>query len=453
MMGGSKPLRRREIWAYGLLSLPLAIGGLPLAIYLPPFYTQELGLDLAMVGLVLMLARVTDVVTDPFIGILSDRWHSRIGRRRPWVIMGVPIMMLGSWLLFVPPAGVGVGHLLVWSSLLYLGWTMVSIPYSAWGAEMSPDYHERTRITGAREALQLIGLLIATAVPAVMAAQTGGKLGPVLHVLAVMTCLSLPIAAAVLLLRVREPAPLPSTPMPWRKALGIVRRNGPFMRLLVATVIGGLASSVNLSLAMLFYGHVMRLPAEAGSLLFFYILIGVVAVPFWLAVAKYTSKHRLLCLAGLWGCLCFTMVPFLPAGAFWPMMIVNLLSGLSIAVSPVLGASMAADVVDLDFLRSGKQRAALFFALWAMGAKLANAVGVGIALPLLQLAGFDPTKENGPAELRWLTALYVVLPIALWLVTIRLLWNFPITPERQARFRARIDRRAAAAAAKIPAAV
>jgi Na+/melibiose symporter-like transporter len=444
-MTGARPLGRLELAAYGLLNLPLAIGGLPLAIYLPPFYTQEVGLDLSAVGLVLMLARITDVVTDPFIGMLSDRWRSPIGRRRPWVIMGVPIMMLGSWLLFVPPPGAGVGHLLIWSSLLYLGWTMVSIPYSAWGAELSPDYHERTRITGVREAMQLVGLLIATAVPAVLATRTGGKLGPVLEVLALMTCVSLPIAAIALVAFVREARPLPSPHLPLRKALAIVRRNGPFVRLLAATVIGGLASSVNLSLAVLFYTHVMKLPAEAGSLLFFYILIGVVAVPAWLSVAKQTSKHRLLCIAGLWSCFWFAAVPFLPTGQFWPMMILNLLTGLTVAVSPVLGASMAADVVDLDFLRSGKQRAALFFALWAMGAKMANAVGVGVALPLLQLAGFDPTKQNGPDELRWLTVLYVALPIALWLVTIRMLWKFPITPARHARMRARIERRTAAA--------
>ena len=446
-MTSARRISNFEIAAYGLLNLPLAIGGLPLSIYLPPFYTQEVGLDLSMVGLILMLARSTDVVTDPFIGMLSDRWQTRIGRRRPWVIMGLPIMMAGSWMLFVPPEGAGLTHLLVWASLLYLGWTMVSIPYAAWGAELSLDYHERTRVAGARETMQLVGLLIATAVPAVLAAKSGGKLAPVLETLALMTIVGLPVAALVLIFVVREPKPLPSPHLPWRAAMRIVRRNGPFMRLLGATVIGGLASSVNLSLAVLFYVHVMKLPAEAGSLLFFYILIGVVAVPGWLFVAKRTSKHRLLCIAGLWSCACFAIVPFLPAGAFWPMMIVNLLSGLAVAVSPVLGASMAADVVDLDFLRSRKQRAALFFALWAMGAKFSNAVGVGIALPLLQLAGFDPTRENGPEELRWLTILYVFLPIGLWLVTIRMLWNFPISPERQARFRGLIERRNAKTAA------
>jgi Na+/melibiose symporter-like transporter len=331
--------------------------------------------------------------------------------------------------------------MLVWTSILYLGWTMVSIPYSAWGAELTPDYHERTRLTGAREVFQLLGLLIATSIPALLAQQAGGKLGPTLRVLCEMTVVLLPLAALLLLVMVREAPVTPAPHLPWAKSLSIAWRNAPFRRLLFASVIGSLASSVNLSLAVLFYGHAMHLQNEANTLIFFYIVIGVLAAPFWLLLARKVSKHRLICIAGLWGCFWFCTVPFLPPGEFWPMMIVNLLSGLNVAVAPILFPSMAADAVDLDRLRSRKQRAALFFGLWAMGAKLATAVGVGVALPLLALAGFNAQGVNGPEQIFWLKVLYVALPVALWLVTIAMLWTYPITPERQARFRARIERR------------
>jgi len=89
-------MRRGALVAYGFMTLPLAIAGLPLAIFIPPFYTQELGLDLTTVGMVLMAARISDVLTDPVIGALSDRFPTRWGRRRPWIVAGTPVMMLGS---------------------------------------------------------------------------------------------------------------------------------------------------------------------------------------------------------------------------------------------------------------------------------------------------------------------------------------------------------------------
>ncbi len=122
----------------------------------------------------------------------------------------------------------------------------------------------------------------------------------------------------------------------------------------------------------------------------------------------------------------------------------NLLTGLSMAVGPTLGASMAADVIDLDILETGGSRAALFISLWSMGTNLALALGVGAALWLLGLSGFRPAGPNGAPELFALTALYCLVPIGLWVVSVLPVWSFPITPERQAEIRAAIERMGAA---------
>jgi Na+/melibiose symporter-like transporter len=127
-----------------------------------------------------------------------------------------------------------------------------------------------------------------------------------------------------------------------------------------------------------------------------------------------------------------------------PVALVNVMTGVSMAVPQVLGASMAADVVDLDTIESGEGRAALFFALWSMGTKLALALGVGVALPLLAAFGFDPKGTNGPEQIHALTALYCVVPVMLWIASLLSIWNFPITANRQAALRDAIERRSAA---------
>ena len=110
---GEKRLSRWQLAAYGQLVMPLAVIGLPVAVYLPPFYSGTLGLDLAAVGFILMLARISDVFTDPLIGRLSDRTRSRFGRRRPWVLAGVPVMMLSAYMLFLPSGEVSNLYLLI----------------------------------------------------------------------------------------------------------------------------------------------------------------------------------------------------------------------------------------------------------------------------------------------------------------------------------------------------
>ena len=164
---GERRLTNWQLVAYGQLVVPLAVIGLPVAVYIPPFYSSTLGLDLAAVGFILMLARFSDVITDPLIGRLSDRTRTRFGRRRPWVVAGVPVMMVSALMLFVPPEEVSNLYLLIWIAAIYLGYTLITIPYGAWGAEISGDYRERNRITGSRQIFLLIGLLVAITVPIV----------------------------------------------------------------------------------------------------------------------------------------------------------------------------------------------------------------------------------------------------------------------------------------------
>src|SRR5690606_26599325 len=137
---------RRQLFSYSIAELPMSMVATPVALFLPALYTQDLGLGMTTVGLVLMLTKFWDVATDPIIGYLSDRTRSRFGRRKPWILASVPLMMISVYQLFLPPEGVGVQFLLIWIMVFWFGWTLFNIPYFASGVELSPDYADRTRI-------------------------------------------------------------------------------------------------------------------------------------------------------------------------------------------------------------------------------------------------------------------------------------------------------------------
>ncbi len=105
---------RWRLALYGAVNLPTSVVGLPIALYIPAFYSENLGLSLVAVGALIALSRLTDVVTDPLIGILSDRWHTRFGRRKPWMAFGTPLKLLSLWMLFVPDSGFSIA---LWSAM------------------------------------------------------------------------------------------------------------------------------------------------------------------------------------------------------------------------------------------------------------------------------------------------------------------------------------------------
>ena len=99
--------------------MPLAMIGYPIAIWLIPFYSEVTKFQLALLADLLLIARFTDVITDPLIGQWGDSTKTRFGRRKPWIILGVPLMLYSVYKLFMPGEDVTVAYFLIWIMLMY----------------------------------------------------------------------------------------------------------------------------------------------------------------------------------------------------------------------------------------------------------------------------------------------------------------------------------------------
>jgi len=425
---------------YGLPGFALAGLLLPLYVYLPVYYAQDLGLGFAVTGSVLLLARLWDMATDPVMGFFSDRIVTRWGRRRPWLLIGCPVILIGIWYLFMPPAGAGWAHLLVWSIVLYSGATLVQLPYLAWGAELSPDYHERSRVTAAREAFVVCGTLAVAAFPALV----GGDTAASLELIAWMLVIAFPLTIIAACGTVPERPVQPRTTFDWQQGLRLMRQNRPFRRLVAAYFLNGVANGLPASLFLLFVEHGLGRPDLSGALLFLYFLCGVGSVPVWLAASRRFGKHRVWVAAMVTACAAFVWVPMLgPGDVLWFAVICGL-TGFTLGADLVLPPSMQADVIDVDTAKTGRPRTGLYFALWGLATKLALALAVGLAFPLLDLSGFQRSGGDAQTGLVALAALYSLAPVVFKLGAAALMRGFPITKERHAELRRRIAARSAA---------
>ncbi len=422
--------------AYALPALAVAMPTLPVYIYLPSFYATEVGLGLTAAGTALLVARVFDTVTDPVAGYVSDRLNWRWGRRKPMIIAGGLIAALSMLALVHPPATAGFGYLLITSICLYIGWTMVVVPYTAWAAELTGRYDQRSQITAVREGAMLIGILIASAIPvvAVSAGLVDGEAEGLRLIAWSAILMGLP-AFVWMALRVPDatldrPRPKPPLVTGWREALRTMYANKPFVRLFAAWFVNGLANGLPAVLFLLYMEHALNIgEADRPQFILAYFLPGVLCVPLWIWLSGRFDKHKVWCGAMLLASAAFAVVPLLGPGDAAIFLIVCVVTGATLGADLALPPSMQADVVDYDKMRHRRDRTGVYFALWSVATKMALALSVGIAFPVLDFAGFDPTSE-APEAVWVLVVIYALVPVVLKGLAVVIVAAFPIGRKR-----------------------
>ena len=455
---GSK-LPNLRLALYGAVSAPLAVVGLPLAVYIPPMY-GEMGLDLALMGAVLLFARLSDVVTDPIIGLLSDKTRSRFGRRKPWLVLGAPAMMVSTYLLFVPPETPGMGYFTLCIVAIYLAATILDIPYSAWGAELSGNYNERSRITAFREQFALGGFLLAVSIPMALSHFGQDDVRAAMSLSGAAICLSLPLVLGAAAWFVPEPAaPRVRTQTlgarEYRKGLRLMLRNGPFVRVVIGFTGSVIGASMDSGLSFFFAKHVLGAESSYAFALFLMMIAGVACLPLWRRLSARIGKHKALIAAIVWYAGWAFLMPllyFVPEWSAEGFVFLQMAKGVSAGAFPALTTSMAADVVDIDAARSGEQRTGLYFSVWGVVKKATVAFAASAGLFAVDLFGFDATANpalagqaggNDFTALVALTLFYSVVPSCFQLCTLPFLWTYPLTEERQTRIRGLLERKAA----------
>lgn len=431
-----------QLALYGFPGLPLAAVTLPVYVHVPTLYAVDLGMGFATVGAVLLAARLWDAVSDPIIGFLSDRTAGRSGSRKPWIAAGALLTAPMAYLLFAPPTNVSSAFLLMVTVLLYLGWTMAVLPYNAWGAELSDDYHHRTTITGWREGAVIAGTILAVSLPFVAGEDAAGGLGILGSVLLVLVPLA--VAAAVLFVP-NGGAPPGGSAATIRQILAAITQNNAFRRLLGAWFLNGIANGLPATLFLLYTGQILDAGDWSGPLLFTYFISAVLGLPVWLSLSRRFGKHRTWSLAMAWACLWFAGALFLGPGDVHVFAVICVATGLALGADLALPPSLQADVIDVDRVAGKARHTGAYFALWSMAQKLALALAVGIAFPVLELAGFQAgsavatSTDDGASRSMWVLAfLYAGLPIVLKGIAITVIWSHPITAERQAELARRI---------------
>ncbi|MEO8603675.1 MAG: MFS transporter [bacterium] len=409
-MGQQREVPIRTKILYGTGELGLNLKNEVVNRFLLFFYTDSLHVSPTAVGLMMLLGKAWDAVTDPAMGYLSDSTRSRWGRRRPYVLFGAIPMAFFFYLLFSPPLWL-TPHGLLWyllgiSLVLYTFFTIFTIPYLAWGAELVRDYHERTTVVQVRSLLGLIGGVAGAALPMMIVsgyanARTG--FSSMAAILAVF------IAAAALLpgLTVRDGGRdrLPNASLAhFVVGLRHTFANRDFRLIYLTFCLMTVSAAMGTSIQLVVVKYRLNLYDQFPIIALTFGVSFALSFPFWLALSQRLGKSRAMMFGLGLGCVTPLGWVLVQPGQLGAMMLFMVLAG-AVTGSLTLAGSQAIDVVDYDELMTGEQRAGAYFGVWAFGLKLATALGLFFGGALLDIVGYVPEAVQDANTLWWLVML------------------------------------------------
>jgi Na+/melibiose symporter-like transporter len=425
---------------FGLVNLPLSMLFSPTAAILPNFYLEYTGVTVAGLATATLVARLFDAVTDPVIGLMSDR----AGRRKPWMLAGAAVVAGGAWFLYSPPAGAGAAHLLGWYLVVTLGWTLIEIPHTAMAAELSMDYHERSRIVFWRQLLGFAGGILFMAAPLLMMTGSTAFTPEVMRGIALFVIVALPLFVVVMSRRVAEPRRHVKARAVRPADLWLaLKRTPPLRYFLVTQILFGMATGAVSTLFVIYASQYLGLAERIPHIALPMTLAMAAGMPLWLWLMKRVDKHRAWAAGAVGMILVLLAVLWIPPGALLPMVAVTTGLGFFIGLSSIALPSLLADIVDYDLWKNRKDRAAIFFSFQALVTKLNQGAGGAAALAIAGLFGFSGKDEVvGGAAVTGLKIAFVGWPVLLLAPMIWLAWRYPLDRRAQHLLRRRLDARA-----------
>ncbi len=436
--------------AYAAPAFALAIVGIPIYVYVPKFYTDTMGIDIVLMGVLLFSVRIFDAITDPLLGRMSDHTQTPFGRRRPYILVGAILVALAMLMLFNPP-NTNTRFITIWFGIsiyaLFLFWTTVTVAYEALGPEITFNYTERTTLFAVRDGALIAGTLMAAASPALVQwlfALPEGVAGQratfrwisIFYApLLIGTCLW-----CVFIIKESGRNHHVKTKTSILADLKTTTQNKPFIILLSAYTISAIGNNLPATLILYYVEYVLE-SSHAELLLLLYFLMGILFLPVWLRIARRIDKKRAWLLSMAINTGAFAGVFFLGPGDIWPYTVLVCLSGIGFGATLALPSSIQADVIDYDELLTGHRREGQYMGLWGISKKLAAASGVGAALTLLGWSGYQPNTAQSDTVVFTLKTLYAAVPSLFNLIALFIAMAYPIDNQRHQAIRQAIKAR------------
>ena len=445
------------LFAFGAPAVGAGYMYLLLALYVMKFSTDVLLIAPAIMGLIFSVSRIWDAISDPLVGYLSDRTTTSLGRRRTWILFSFVPIAIGFYAVFAPPVSLSGDALTWWMAASIIGFysamTIFFVPHMALGAELSNDYHERSRLFGLRHALYTVGSILSLGTMMLLLNEEfreGGDVRAMAEEYALYAIIAMSVLVLYAVVNLRErpefQGRLNSSPT---SAFRDVWQNPHARLLVIVTFIENVGSSAIAVLTLYVTQYVVGAPLSAPFIILAYMLPSTASVPMWLPLSCRFGKIRVWMVGmALYG-LAFGGMFFLPFmetvdARLTLIIVMAAFAGLAAGCGGTIGPSVQGDVIDYDEYKTGERKEGSYFAVWNFTYK--SALGVMLLLTgfVLEASGFVPNQPQTMTVQIAMVSLYGALPLLCYAIGVVLFSRFKLTEQEYSVIRAELDRRAAA---------
>ena len=414
-------LKSKTVFLYGILGIPIAFLGFPLYIYLPTFYVEHIGLSVGIVGAILLIARLIDMIIDPFIGRFCDIYSTKFNI----IFISSIFLVLGLFFL-IKPIYYNYFWLFLFSIITYISYSFVLIPYLSLNSILSNNENDNTRLAFSREIFIIIGVLISLLIPYIFLVSDNSKKS--LELLLYTILIIFPIILTIFYtnlksLEIKNKNIISDN---FFESLKIFFINYPHhKKLFFAFLLNNLANALPATLFLFFVKYVLVLEEKTGLFLIIYFLSAIIIFPFWIKLSTKISKKSTWILSIIIAISAFSFVPFLSKGDFLYFAIICVITGMCLGADMALPSSIQADVAN-ETKQKNEDITGVLFGFWAMITKLSLSLAVAISFISLEFTNFE-TQSINEISILAIIILYSILPILFKLSSIILLLKYKTT--------------------------
>jgi oligogalacturonide transporter len=406
------------------------------------FLTDVVRISPGLAGTVVLISKIYDAITDPFEGVISDRTRTKLGRRRPYLLAGIPLVFLSFFAMFYPVNFESEGARFAFVIATYLFFsTVVSIVmlnYSALQAELTLDYNERTSLATFRIFFSTFSSILCALLPLeIVKSLPDVRTGWIVTAVIFGLLFSLPFIATVSITRERKEFQKELRPFHWKQAFVEPFQVRTFVYVLVMYVTAFTAFDATQSIVVYYIKSFLGRGEEVSFVLGSLLIAQVISLPFFQWLSKRTSKAQSYIVgAGIFVIVMFFSFLFTPTSPAPALYIFAVLVGIGSGGVVMMIYAIFPDIPDVDELRSGERREGTYSALTTFTRKLSSALAVFAVAQVLQFAGYIPPVEQAGklieatqthAFINALRLFFVLIPVVFISFGIFFAAKFPLT--------------------------
>jgi len=396
-------LPKRTLFLYSLGSIGTGLFSTTPAVLLLYYMTQILGISASLAGFAVLVPKLWDMVTDPMVGVISDRTRTRFGRRRPYLLAGAILMPLGLAFMFAAPESLSQTQAFWYVFILYAisatAYTLFSVPYITIPAEISKDTRERTTIMSFRTAFVMLGILIGSALPPMLVEHFGGDrlayrdTGIVLAIVCTLTMLT--AVFALKNVKLIEPE-VQSRNL--RQDIKNALTTPLFLYLCLTHILQIAAVGVILAASAYLAVFVLKSGTGlAGDFLGLTFLCAFIAMPVWNRLCQKMGKTTAFGVGGvIYAVMAITLVLAGVDMAVSTFLVIGGGMGIGFAAVQMIPYALLTDVIHAHGEKHGFGNEGIFTGIWTALEKFGLALAPFFFGVLLDMAGF--LEGKGAAE-------------------------------------------------------